>query len=115
MKQQKVTFLNADGHNLSAILNLPEDEQPIAYALFAHLRQGDGKTDPKTHFDPCQGPWKIYGDPAPSLRLAEEFLQCRCRMARRLTICTNPFDCLQAAGEGPAPAACGLQRAADLH
>jgi putative redox protein len=36
MKQQKVTFPNADGNNLAAILNLPEDEKPIAFALFAH-------------------------------------------------------------------------------
>ncbi len=36
MKQQKVTFANAEGVKLAALLNCPEDEQPIAYALFAH-------------------------------------------------------------------------------
>jgi alpha/beta superfamily hydrolase len=36
MKQQKVTFPNADGNSLAALLDLPEDEPPIAFALFAH-------------------------------------------------------------------------------
>lgn len=36
MKQRKVTFANADGNTLAAILNLPEDEKPIAFAVFAH-------------------------------------------------------------------------------
>ncbi len=36
MKQQKVFFPNADGNELAAILNLPEDEKPIAFVLFAH-------------------------------------------------------------------------------
>jgi len=42
----------------------------------------------------CQGPWKIYGDPRESLRLAERFRCCRKRMAERLTSCASPFECL---------------------
>lgn len=45
----------------------------------------------------CQGPWKIYGDPTGSLDLAEAFRQSRCRMARRLSCCATPVDCLQVA------------------
>ncbi|MBE0599358.1 MAG: OsmC family protein [Desulfuromonadales bacterium] len=36
MKQQKIVFPNAEGNSLAALLDLPEDEKPIAYALFAH-------------------------------------------------------------------------------
>ena len=36
MKSQKVSFLNSRNEQLSARLDLPEDEQPVAYALFAH-------------------------------------------------------------------------------
>ncbi len=36
MKQRKVTFTNDDGTQLAAVLDLPEDEQPVAYAIFAH-------------------------------------------------------------------------------
>ena len=36
MKQRKVTFPNAQGEQLTGLLALPEDEQPLAYALFAH-------------------------------------------------------------------------------
>ena len=42
----------------------------------------------------CQGPWKIYGDPRPSLELAERFRECRCRMADRLASCGDPAHCL---------------------
>lgn len=42
----------------------------------------------------CQGPWKIYGDPEKSLKLAETFRICRCSMARRLTGCVSPVECL---------------------
>lgn len=42
----------------------------------------------------CQGPWKIYGDPRESLRLAETFRCCRKRMAERLNCCVSPFECL---------------------
>lgn len=46
----------------------------------------------------CQGPWKIYGDPTGSLDLAETFRQSRCRMARRLSCCATPVDCLRVTG-----------------
>lgn len=36
MQFQKLTFENAEGHTLSARLDLPIDEKPTAYALFAH-------------------------------------------------------------------------------
>ncbi|HEX9777460.1 MAG TPA: alpha/beta fold hydrolase [Geopsychrobacteraceae bacterium] len=36
MKSLKVSFPNAQGLSLAARLDLPQDEQPIAYALFAH-------------------------------------------------------------------------------
>jgi len=36
MKSLKITFPNAQGEKLGARLDLPEDEQPLAYALFAH-------------------------------------------------------------------------------
>lgn len=36
MKSLNVTFLNSRNEKLSAKLDLPEDERPIAYALFAH-------------------------------------------------------------------------------
>jgi hypothetical protein len=46
----------------------------------------------------CQGPWKIYGDPAGSLGLAEAFRQSRCRMAGRLARCATPVECLRVTG-----------------
>ncbi|MEJ2197230.1 MAG: alpha/beta fold hydrolase [Desulfuromonadales bacterium] len=36
MKSERITFPNSRGENLAARLDLPEDEVPIAYALFAH-------------------------------------------------------------------------------
>lgn len=42
----------------------------------------------------CQGPWKIYGDPRESLKLAETHRQCRCRMAGRLVSGCGPYECL---------------------
>jgi hypothetical protein len=45
-----------------------------------------------------QGPWKIYGNPGPSLALADTFRACRCRMARRLNDCATATDCLRVAG-----------------
>ena len=36
MRHEKTTFRNDDGDELAAILNLPEDEKPLAYAIFAH-------------------------------------------------------------------------------
>ncbi|WP_236021527.1 DUF3793 family protein [Geomesophilobacter sediminis] len=42
----------------------------------------------------CQGPWKIYGDPTPSLQLAETHRACRCLMSSRLAAGCSPLDCL---------------------
>lgn len=36
MKSQQLTFSNAQGHQLSARLDSPIDQKPIAYAVFAH-------------------------------------------------------------------------------
>ncbi len=36
MITKNITFLNAHGERLAARLDLPEEEQPLAYALFAH-------------------------------------------------------------------------------
>lgn len=36
MRSERITFSNSRGESLLARLDLPEDEQPIAYALFAH-------------------------------------------------------------------------------
>jgi hypothetical protein len=44
----------------------------------------------------CQTLWKVYGDPRPSLELAETFLCCRRQMARRLARCDDPRACLTA-------------------
>ena len=43
----------------------------------------------------CQGPWKIYGDPAASLELADACRQCRRDMALRLARCSDPRLCLR--------------------
>ncbi len=45
----------------------------------------------------CQGPWKIYGNPTRSLELAQVHRDCRERMARRISACSNPFKYLKAA------------------
>ncbi|MBK5276611.1 MAG: DUF3793 family protein [Desulfuromonadales bacterium] len=45
----------------------------------------------------CQGPWKIYGNPGESLRLAERFRHCRNLMAEHLSLCASAvqyLDCL---------------------
>lgn len=42
----------------------------------------------------CQGPWKIYGNPGDSLRLAERFRHCRNMMADQLALCTSAVQCL---------------------
>jgi hypothetical protein len=44
----------------------------------------------------CQGPWKIFGNPRESLRLAEVFRCCRDRMAERLSSCASALECLAA-------------------
>ncbi len=36
MKSEKLSFKNRQGNQLSARLDLPLDERPVAYALFAH-------------------------------------------------------------------------------
>jgi uncharacterized OsmC-like protein/alpha/beta superfamily hydrolase len=36
MHTRKITFENSGGHRLAALLDLPVDDAPIAYALFAH-------------------------------------------------------------------------------
>ncbi len=36
MHTKKISFENASGHKLAALLDLPVDDEPIAYALFAH-------------------------------------------------------------------------------
>ena len=46
----------------------------------------------------CQGPWKIFGNPAESLRLAEAHRECRCRVSLQLASGCNPHDCLKSAG-----------------
>ncbi|MDO3376861.1 DUF3793 family protein [Geoalkalibacter halelectricus] len=43
----------------------------------------------------AQGPWKIFGAPEQSLRLAQEFHNCRCRMAQRLSRCASAMECLR--------------------
>lgn len=45
----------------------------------------------------CQGPWKIFGNPDQSLRLAEDHRACRCRMSERLASGCSPLDCLKTA------------------
>lgn len=54
----------------------------------------------------CQGPWKIFGDPRESLRLAEIFRSCRARMAERLSGCASALECLVGGGE---PVAVAMQ------
>jgi len=39
-KSQKVTFSNASNLELSAVLELPADTKPHAYAVFAHVFTG---------------------------------------------------------------------------
>ena len=47
-----------------------------------------------------QGPWKIYGDPRPSLEVVAACRGCREKMARRLATCLNPLDCLNVVSDG---------------
>lgn len=35
MRTKKITFENSSGHKLAALLDLPVDDEPTAYALFA--------------------------------------------------------------------------------
>jgi hypothetical protein len=43
----------------------------------------------------CQGPWKIFGNAAPSLELAENHRKCRCEMSAQLASGCHPLDCLK--------------------
>ena len=43
----------------------------------------------------CQGPWKIFGDPRESLKLAETHRQCRRSVSLELAAMDNPRQCLQ--------------------
>jgi hypothetical protein len=43
----------------------------------------------------CQGPWKIFGDPCESLKLAETHRRCRCSMSAHLAAGDNPHACLR--------------------
>lgn len=50
----------------------------------------------------CQGPWKIFGNPEQSLRLAECHRECRCRMSQMLAAGCNPLLCLRRVAAGVA-------------
>ena len=41
MRSQKVNFINSNGYSLSAKLELPADQHPHSYALFAHVFTGN--------------------------------------------------------------------------
>jgi len=57
----------------------------------------------------CQGPWKIFGDPAKSLKLAENHRECRCNMSLQLASGCSPLDCLRgAASRGGVAGRAGL-------
>lgn len=43
----------------------------------------------------CQEPWKIFGDPGTSLKLADTFRWCRKQMAEDLAHCSSPFECFE--------------------
>ncbi|MCM0080668.1 DUF3793 family protein [Geomonas sp. Red32] len=60
----------------------------------------------------CQGPWKIFGNPTESLRLAETHRACRCHMSQLLDRGCNPIDCLMASGAAATPGETELFRAA---
>ena len=45
----------------------------------------------------CQGPWKIFGNPAESLRLVETHRECRCRLSKQLASGCSPQECLRSA------------------
>ncbi|NVN91997.1 MAG: DUF3793 family protein [Desulfuromonadales bacterium] len=42
----------------------------------------------------CQGPWKMFGNPRASLRLAEIFRNCRNNMAERLASAQSALECI---------------------
>jgi hypothetical protein len=43
----------------------------------------------------CQGPWKIYGEPWESIRLAKAHRRCRCLAAHLLRRSVDPLQCLR--------------------
>jgi hypothetical protein len=43
----------------------------------------------------CQGPWKIFGDPRESLKLAETHRRCRCSMSLQLASIDDPREFLR--------------------
>ncbi|HXE95569.1 MAG TPA: DUF3793 family protein [Dongiaceae bacterium] len=48
----------------------------------------------------CQGPWRIYGAAAESLRLAELHRECRCRMAGMLSAGGSPVESFRIGRDG---------------
>jgi hypothetical protein len=48
----------------------------------------------------CQGPWKIFGDPRESLKLAETHRRCRCSMSQQLASLRNPLEFLRLQPDG---------------
>lgn len=50
----------------------------------------------------CQGPWKIFGNPEQSLRLAECHRECRGRMSEKLAAGCSPLQCLRSVAAGVA-------------
>lgn len=82
--QELTTRFAADGfpHEIGAILGYPLKDV-AGFMGWVHL--------PVTG----QGPWKIYGDPRPSLDVVAACRGCRERMARRLATCATPLDCLK--------------------
>ena len=51
----------------------------------------------------CQGPWKMFGNPRDSLRLAETFRSCRDTMARRLASLQESLDNAILSPQAPHP------------
>ncbi|MEM9917018.1 MAG: alpha/beta fold hydrolase [Bacteroidota bacterium] len=49
MKFKKVAFTNRNGYNLAARLELPVDQYPIAYAIFAHVFTGNKNLSATRH------------------------------------------------------------------
>lgn len=45
----------------------------------------------------CQGPWKIFGNPADSLKLVNSHMMSRVAIGKKLHECNSPFDCFSQA------------------
>lgn len=69
-------------HEIGAILGYPLKDV-AGYMGWVHL--------PVTH----QGPWRIYGDPRPSLAVVDACRGCRNTMVRHLMAGVSPFECLR--------------------